>query len=190
MKSIPALTLLLGAALAAHAAGPLPNPGPNPAPADDDATLCTWDSPAGTHGRKCAVDVERIDRQAACHYDQTTAADMTDHPPMLISVSNAEHMVFNSSGNRSFRVRRLVPISATGANGQACPLHPFKHQFREEDFNFGGSFDSLVAKKRAIGCRYKLEVQFLTIDPGAPVATHDPHHRHLECRDPHLLIRN
>lgn len=192
MKSIPAV-ILLGAALAAHAAGPvpnpMPNPAPNPAPALDDATLCTWDSPAGTQGRKCAIDVERIDRHAACRYDQTTAPDMTDHPPMLISVSRAEHMAFSSSSNRSFRVRRLVPISATGAQGQACPKHPFKHQFREEDFTFGNGFDSLVAKKQAIGCRYKLEVQFLTIDPGAPVATHDPHRRHLECRDPHLQVQ-
>lgn len=188
MRSIPAF-ILVAAALAAHAATPNPAPNPAPAVAPDDATLCQWDFPAGTHGRKCAIDVERIDRQAACHYDQATAADMTDHPPMYISVSKAEHMVFASGSNRSFRVRRLVPISATGASGQACPKHPFRHQFREEDFNFSNSADSLVAKKAAIGCRYKLEVQFLTIDPDAPVATHDPQHRHLECRDPHLQVQ-
>jgi len=192
VRFVPAV-MLLGAALAAHAAGPAPNsptsPAANPAPAADDATLCQWDSPVGTHGRRCAIDVERVDRRAACHYDQATTPDMTDHPPMLFSVSRGEHMVFSSSRNRSFRVRRLVPITATGASGQACPKHPFKHEFHEEDFTFGDGYDSLVAKKAAIGCRYKLEVQFLTLDPDAPVATHDPHHRHLECRDPHLQVQ-
>ena len=189
MKAFPAV-FLLGTALAAYAATPAPKPAPpNPphAAAGDDATLCQWDSPAGTHGRKCAVDVEAIDRRYACDYTKATIPDMTDHPPMLISVSRAEHMVFTSSSGRSFRVRRLIPISG---NGSSCPQHPFNHEFDEGNFVFGSTADTTTGKTAAIGCKYKLEVQFLTVDPSAPVATHDPQHRHLECRDPHIQLVN
>jgi len=190
--NIAALALLVTAA-AARAAGPPPTPPPADSvqvcAADTDLeNLCKWDAPRGTRGRKCVLDVEHIERGRVCSYEKASAEEMTDHKPMCISASLAEHIVFRSSNGRTFRVRRLVPINKTNADGQACPAHPFRREFHEEDFNFGGDFDTMEPKSAAIGCRYKLEVQFMTEDPNAPVATHDPQHRHLECRDPHLGI--
>lgn len=194
--ALPALALFTAASLTAFAAPPTAAPSPkaqagvsrNCATESDPENLCQWDAPAGTHGRKCVLDVEKMDRKHACRYDLANSAMMSDHKPMCISAGLAEHIVFRSSNGRMYRVRRLVPINDTNDAGQACPKHPFRHEFHEEDFNFASSFDSQEAKSQAVGCFYKLEVQFMTIDPNAPVSTHDPQHRHLECRDPHLGI--
>jgi hypothetical protein len=191
---IAVLATLVVSALTVYASGPAaPKPAQSGAveicAGDTDAeNLCKWDAPAGTRGRKCVLDVERISRKDVCAYDHATAAEMTDHKPMCISAKMAEHIVFQSSNGRTFRVRRLVPINKTNASGQACPVHPFSREFHAEDFNFAPNFDTAEPKSEAIGCRYKLEVQFVTEDPHAPVATEDPQHRHLECRDPHLGI--
>jgi hypothetical protein len=192
-SSLGPAILLAAAVVAAHASGPAPAAAPSRAvqvcAGDNDAeNLCKWDAPPGTRGRKCVLDVEHISRKDVCAYDRDTAAEMTDHKPMCISAHMAEHIVFQSSNGRTFRVRRLVPINKTSDSGAACPAHPFKREFHAEDFNFAGTFDTTEPKLEAVGCRYKLEVQFLTIDPNAPVATFDPQHRHLECRDPHLGI--
>lgn len=197
MKAIlSALALLASASLTAFAAPP-PSPAPGAAAArasmncatvSDPENLCQWDAPPGTHGRKCVIDVEKMSRAHACRYDQASSPPMTDHKPMCISAKLAEHIVFRSSNGRTYRVRRLVPIEGTNAQGQACPAHPFIREFHEEDFNFGSSFDTQVAKKEAVGCFYKLEVQFMTVDPKAPIAPHDPQRRRLECRDPHLGV--
>ena len=193
-----ALALFTGASFTALAAPP-PSPAPAPkaaaerasmkcATVSDPENLCQWDAPPGTRGRKCVIDVEHMGRKHACRYDQASSAPMMDHKPMCISAGLAEHIVFRSSNGRMYRVRRFVPIRGANAQGQACPAHPFQREFHEEDFNFGSSFDTQMAKKEAVGCFYKLEVQFMSIDPNAPVATHDPKHRHLECRDPHLGV--
>jgi hypothetical protein len=194
--AFPAAIVLLAFACRVHAATP-----PAPAPAssavqacasDSDAeNLCTrWDSAAGSHGRGCHLDVERIDRKYGCRYDAASVAEMDDHKPMCFSAARAEHILFESSRSRQFRVRRLVRITETGANGQACPRDPFNQPFHEEDFHAAWDTpkDSLAPKASAIGCRYKLEVQWNAIDANSPEATYDPQHRHLECRDPHLQI--
>ncbi len=193
--TLSALALFTVASLTAFAAPPTPGPTPKriaspkaAPPQTDPENLCQWDGPAGTHGRKCVIDVERMDRKHVCHFDQATSADMMDHKPMCISAGLAEHIVFRSGNGRMYRVRRLVPINNTNADGQACPAHPFRREFHEEDFNFAGSYDTQEAKSQSVGCFYKLEVQFMTVDPNGPVATHDGQHRHLECRDPHLGI--
>jgi hypothetical protein len=201
--AIAAATLVFAAALAAHAAAPKPTPAPTPAAAPapppamsacaqptDAENLCSWDAAAGTHGRGCHLDVERVDKKYDCNYAQASVAQMSDHKPMCFSVQNAEHILFTSSRSRQFRVRRLVPITRTGANGQACPRDPFTQSFHEEEWGFDGRKDSLTPKASALGCQYKLEVQFNAIDPNAPAAPYDPQHRHLECRDPHLGITN
>lgn len=193
MKATISVLALLAASLGAHAAGPPPNPAPPSGveicAGDTDAeNLCTWDAPKGTHGRKCVLDVERIDRKTVCAYDHATAPEMTDHKPMCISAAMAEHIVFRSSHGRAYRVRRLIPINKTNAQGAACPAHPFRREFHAEDFNFGASFDTEEPKSNAIGCRYKLEVQFDAEDSTAPIAPNDPKRRRLECRDPHLGI--
>jgi hypothetical protein len=158
---------------------------------DTDAeNLCAWDSARGTHGRKCTLDVEKIDRKAVCRYGASAVADMTDHKPMCFSIKNAEHINFTSSKGRQFRVRRLVPITAKGWNGQACPKDPFGHSFDEHNLNFGGDVDSDVPRAAALGCKYKLEVQFHNEDPNAPAEPHDPGGHHYECRDPHLLLKS
>ncbi|HEX3662190.1 MAG TPA: hypothetical protein VHU89_12200 [Acidobacteriaceae bacterium] len=193
--TLPALALFAAASLTAFAASPTPSPkagsarvAQNCATVADAENLCTWDAPAGTRGRKCVIDVEKMSRKHACRYDLSSSVDMSDHKPMCISAGLAEHIVFRSSNGRMYRVRRLVPVNKTNGQGQACPAHPFRHEFHEEDFNFGSSFDTQEAKAGAIGCFYKLEVQFMTVDPNSPLATHDAQHRHLECRDPHLGI--
>lgn len=188
-----ALSSLLAASLGAYASGPAPasgrQNGVQVCAADSDVeNLCKWDAPPGTRGRKCVLDVEGMNRKDLCAYDKPNAAEMSDHKPMCISARQAEHIVFRSGKGREFRVRRLVPINQTNDAGGACPAHPFNREFHEEDFNFGANFDTTEPKMNAIGCRYKLEVQFLTVDPNSPVATHDPQHRRLECRDPHLGI--
>lgn len=194
MKPIAfALASLLVVPLASHASGPAPasasSSGVQLCAADTDAeNLCKWDAPPGTRGRKCVLDVEGMSRKDICAYDKPGAVEMSDHKPMCISAKQAEHIVFRSRNGREFRVRRLVPINKTNGAGGACPAHPFSREFHEEDFNFAGNFDTAEPKTEAIGCRYKLEVQFLTVDPNAPIATHDPQHRRLECRDPHLGI--
>lgn len=191
--TIAVLAACITAALAAHASGSAPAATHRRAvqicAADTDAeNLCKWDAPPGTRGRKCVLNVEHISRKDVCAYDHPTAAEMKDHKPMCISAKMAEHIVFQSSNGRTFRVRRLVPINKTNGQGQACPAHPFSREFHPEDFNFAGTFDTAEPKSEAIGCRYKLEVQFQTIDPNAPAASYDPQHRHLECRDPHLTV--
>ncbi|MFP5228964.1 MAG: hypothetical protein ACLGXA_15210 [Acidobacteriota bacterium] len=192
---IPVLLLapVLAFTLAAHAAAPAPAASGQSgvqvcAAATDPENLCRWDAPHGTHGRKCVFDVEKMSRKDVCAYDKATTAEMTDHKPMCISAAAAEHIVFLSSYGREFRVRRLVPINKTNAAGGVCPAHPFMREFHERDFTFGANFDTTEAKASAAGCRYKLEVQFMSVDPNAPIATHDPQHRRLECRDPHLQI--
>ena len=157
--------------------------------ADTDAeNLCSWDSARGTHGRKCTLDVEKIRRDHPCDFTKATVPDMTDHKPMCISIKDAEHIAFTSSRSRHFRVRRFVPITATGDHGQACPKDPFKTVFDEKNVSFGTAFDTLEPNAQAGGCKYKLEVQFSTIDPHGPAEPNDPHRRHYECRDPHLLL--
>lgn len=196
--TLPALALFTAASLTAFAAPP-PNPSPAPKAAADRASmncatmgdpedLCTWDAPRGTRGRKCVIDVEKMSRKHACSYTVAVSPALTDHKPMCISAGLAEHIVFRSSNGRMYRVRRLVPIEGSNARGQACPAHPFQREFHEEDFNFGSSFDTQVAKREAVGCFYKLEVQFMSVDPHAPISVHDPKHRRLECRDPHLGV--
>jgi hypothetical protein len=192
--TLSALVFFAAASLTTFAAPPNPIPSPKAqvgvsqkcATVGDPENLCTWDAPPGTRGRKCVIDVEKMSRKHACSYTVAASSQFMDHKPMCISVHLAEHIVFRSSNGRMYRVRRLVPIKGSNAQGQACPAHPFQREFHEEDFNFGSSFDTQQAKSEATGCFYKLEVQFLTVDPSAPVATHDPKHRRLECRDPHL----
>lgn len=200
------VSFLFAASLAVDAATPAPKPtaaptpAASPAPPDsscaqpgDAEDLCThWDGAPGSHARGCHLDVERIDRKYGCRYDAATVADMDDHKPMCFSAARAEHILFESSRSRQFRLRRLVRITATGANGQACPRDPFNQPFHEEDFRTGwdNPKDSLAPKASAIGCRYKLEVQWNAIDASSPSAIYDPQHRHLECRDPHLQISN
>jgi hypothetical protein len=187
--AIVSSAILIAAALVAHAAGPAPASSVQVCAADSDMeNLCKWNAPPGTRGRKCVLDVEHMSRKDVCTYDNPTAPEMTDHKPMCISAKMAEHIVFQSSHGRTFRVRRLVPINKTNNAGGACPAHPFSREFHAEDFNFGPTFDTAEPKAAAIGCRYKLEVQFLTVDPNAPVAKYDPQNRHLECRDPHLGV--
>jgi hypothetical protein len=191
---LAAPAVILAASLIAHASGPAPAGARLSAvqvcAADTDTeNLCKWDAPPGTRGRKCVIDVEHMSRKDVCAYDHASAAEMSDHKPMCISAKLAEHIVFQSSNGRTFRVRRLVPINTTNNAGGACPAHPFRREFHAEDFNFGPNFDTAEPKSEAVGCRYKLEVQFLTVDPNAPVAIHDPQHRRLECRDPHLGIQ-
>ncbi len=159
--------------------------------ADTDAeNLCAWDSPRGTHGRKCTLDVEKMRRTHPCDFTKASLADMTDHKPMCISIKDAEHIAFKSGRSRHFRVRRFVPITATGDHGQACPKDPFKTVFDPTHVSFGDAFDTLEPNPQASGCKYKLEVQFATIDPNSPAEPNDAHHRHYECRDPHLLLKS
>lgn len=158
--------------------------------ASDAENLCSWDGPAGTHGRRCTLDVERIRRDSACRFDKAAMEDMADHKPMCISIRDAEHIAFSSSHGRHFRVRRLVPITARGANGQLCPRDPFGTVFDPTKLNFTGAVDSQAAKTEAEGCKYKLEVQFETQDPKGPAEPNDGQHRHFECRDPHLLLKS
>lgn len=192
--SLFAPVFVVAAACLAHAATPPPAAAAAAsgvevcAGAADAENLCSWDKAPGTHGRKCTLDVERIDRKYSCNYGQSLAAEMSDHKPMCFSAKTAEHILFQSSRKRQFRVRRLVPITKTNAQGQACPRDPFAKTFHEEDFGFSGSWDSLSPKASAIGCRYKLEVQWNALDAGAPLAPFDPQRRHLECRDPHLTV--
>jgi len=155
----------------------------------DAENLCSWDSAAGTHGRKCALDVEHM-RRTACDYSKVSLPSISDHKAMCFSVGNAEHIAFNSSQGRNFRVRRLVPITHKNAHGQACPRDPFAKTFDPTDVNFGSAFDTLAPKSSALGCQYKLEVQFQTADPNAQPEPNDQQHRHFECRDPHLRITN
>lgn len=206
--ALSAAVALLATAFAVHAATPAPTPAAAPAPAatpapppppaacaqpSDAENLCTsWDGAAGSHGRKCHLDVERIDRKYGCDYTKATIAEMNDHKAMCFSSQRAEHIAFESSRSRQFRVRRLVPITDRGANGQLCPADPFNQPFHKEDFRtaWDNPKDSMAPKASAIGCRYKLEVQWNAIDAGAPTAPFDPQHRKLECRDPHLQITN
>ncbi len=155
----------------------------------DPENLCNWDSPAGTHGRKCNLDVENIPR-TPCTYGQSSIPAITDHKPMCFSVQNAEHIAFMSGQGRSFRVRRLVPITHKNASGLNCPRDPFATAFDPSHMAFGNGADSHGPQSSAIGCQYKLEVQFQTEDPNAPADPDDPSHRHYECRDPHLKIVN
>lgn len=188
--TILALVPLFTAALASYAAGPAATPPPQSGvqvcAADIDAeNLCKWDAPKGTPGRKCVLDVEHMSRKDVCAYGNATAPTMTDHKPMCISASKAEHIVFQSGNGRQFRVRRLVPMAN---NGGACPAHPFNHQFNEGDLTFGGNIDTTAPKAAASGCFYKLEIQFETIDSNAPKEPHDSKGRRFECRDPHLGV--
>lgn len=153
----------------------------------DAENLCAWDSAKGTHGRKCTLDVEKIER-TACKYGEARTSDRPDHKPMCFSIHDAEHIVFTSGRHRRFRVRRFVPITATGANGQACPKDPFGTSFDEHKLNFSNTFDSAAAKAESEGCKYKLEVQFHDLDPHAPLEPHDRKGRHFECRDPHIKV--
>jgi len=153
----------------------------------DAENLCAWDGAKGTHGRKCTLDVEKIER-TACKYGEASTADRPDHKPMCFSIHDAEHIVFQSGRHRRFRVRRFVPITATGANGQACPKDPFGTSFDEHKLNFSNTFDSAAAKAESEGCKYKLEVQFHDLDPNAPLEPHDRKGRRFECRDPHIKV--
>lgn len=192
--TLSVLALFTAASMTAFAAPPTPPPtgqvgvSQKCATVGDPENLCQWDAAPGTRGRKCIIDVEHMSRKRACHYEASMSSDMMDHKPMCISAGLAEHIVFRSSNGRMYRVRRLVPINKTNAQGQACPAHPFRREFHEEDFNFGNSYDTQEAKSQSVGCFYKLEVQFMTVDPNSPIANHDPQHRHLECRDPHLGV--
>jgi hypothetical protein len=183
---IVTVAIMLAGSLAAHAAAPAPGQADQNsvqacAQQGDKKNLCNW------NGRTCALDVEKMDNEA-CHYDQSTVVDMdSDHKPMCFSVSRKHHIVFNSSQNRSFRVRRLVPITATNPQGQPCPAHPFGHHFDPNQIQFSGSADSQTPVRAAVGCKYKLEVQFQHEDPSFPRES-DGHH--YECRDPHLRIVN
>lgn len=190
-----AVAIAIAASLTAYAAGPAPGTTTSPSvmacAGDGDAeNLCNWDSAAGTHGRKCTLDVERIDRKTACNYDQGSLPSISDHKPMCFSVRNAEHIAFSSGQGRSFRVRRLIPISQKNAHGRACPKDPFTTTFDPKNMNFGASFDSATPKSSALGCQYKLEVQFRTEDASAPPEPNDPDGHHYECRDPHLKVTN
>jgi hypothetical protein len=160
------------------------------ASASDAENLCSWDAAAGVNGRKCTLDVERLDRKHGCNYGPPTTPPLTDHKPMCFSVSNAEHIAFMSGQGRHFRVRRLIPITHKNAKGQPCPRDPFVTAFDSTKLNFGQSFDSASPKSSALGCQYKLEVQFETLDASAPAEPNDPDHRHFECRDPHLKVMN
>jgi hypothetical protein len=148
----------------------------------DKENLCKW------NGTACHLNVEKMDRTHACQYDQSTASDYTNHKPMCFSVAKHHHILFNSNRNRPFRIRRFVPITATNANGQACPVDPFGHHFDTDPGKnpFGGAIDSQTARASAVGCKYKLEVEFKDTDPKAPSDADGVHH---ECRDPHLLVQ-
>jgi hypothetical protein len=153
----------------------------------DSENLCTWDAEKGTHGRKCTLDVEKIER-TVCKYEEASTADRPDHKPMCFSIHDAEHIVFKSGKQRVFRVRRFVPITARGTNGQACPKDPFGTSFDEHNVTFDSMFDSAAARAEAEGCKYKLEVQFHDLDSNAAREPHDKKGRHFECRDPHIKI--
>lgn len=154
----------------------------------DHENLCSWNSAAGTHGRKCSLDVERMDGKARCDYNSPTVTEPNDHRPMCFSVSNAEHIAFSSSQGRKFRVRRFVPITKTNPQGQPCPADPFNTPFDPHNVAFGNSFDTMVPKAAAVGCSYKLEVQFQNQDPNAPPEIFDSQQHRYECRDPHLMV--
>lgn len=180
------VAIILASGLVARAAAPAPAQADNDsvqgcAHEGDKGNLCKW------NGSACNLDVEQMDSEP-CHYDQSTVDDMdSDHKPMCFSVSQKHHIIFDSSQKRSFRVRRLVPITATNPQGQPCPAHPFGHHFDPHQIQFGNSVDSQAPVQDAVGCKYKLEVQFQHEDPSFP-AESDGHH--YECRDPHLRITN
>lgn len=181
-----AVAILLASSFSAFAEAPA---GSKAAPSSancasigDPGNVCTkW------NGTACAVDVEKMPSQR-CDYNQASTADMDgDHKPMCYSVGQQQHMIFSSSRSRKFRVRRLVPITATNAKGQPCPPDPFRQAFDPHNIQFGDNADSLAPKAAAIGCKYKLEVQFSDIDNNAPP---EQDGKHYECRDPHLGIVN
>lgn len=199
MKVAPAaLALFAAASLAAQTTTSSPahphagaNRGAQVCAGGSDAeNYCAWDSAAGTHGRKCTLDVEKIRNDHPCDFTKPSMADMADHKPMCISIQQAEHITFSSGKGRQFRVRRLVPITARNFYGKACPKDPFQRAFDEHDLTFAGSVDTDVPKASARGCKYKLEVQFHDEDANAPAEPNDPGHHHYECRDPHLLVKS
>lgn len=182
--TVLAVAPLLTATFALLASGPgtalAQSSGPACAGAHDTENLCSWDGPH----QKCTLDVERIPRDA-CAYGNPTTPNITGHKPMCFSVQQAQHIVFQSSSGRQFRVRRLVPIAS---NSNSCPQQPFNHTFNESDLTFSGGSDTTLPKASAIGCFYKLEIQFSTLDSNAPQEPHDSNKRRFECRDPHLGV--
>lgn len=195
MKAIlPVCALSLLASFTAFAASPSPAPkGGQDVPqacdnTGDHSKYCKWKGGNfGTPGRECDIDVETID-QDPCDFQSNTAHEMADHTPICISSKLGEHIVFNSTKGRTYRIRRLVPLDT---NAASCPAQPFAQVFDEKDFDkVGTTFDTKAANQSAVGCFYKLEVQFRTIDPNGPHDPHDPQSgRKLECRDPHLGVK-
>jgi hypothetical protein len=151
--------------------------------------LCRWSASTGTAGRVCRFDVEAMDQKEACHFEATVLSEPDDHPPICISATNKEHIVFHSSKKRNFRVRRMVRMNERNAAGQLCPEHPFRRHFEPAELkNFGTEHDTDVVDAAPEGCMYKFEVQFHKVDRNAPEESYDPQHTRYECRDPHIKI--
>jgi hypothetical protein len=151
--------------------------------------LCHWSAAAGTAGRVCQLDVEAMDKKEICHFEASVLVEPDDHPPICISAANQEHIVFHSSKKRTFRVRRMVRLNEKNANGETCPLHPFRHHFEPAELtNFNTEHDTDVVDAAPEGCMYKFEVQFQNVDRNAPPESFDPQHTRYECRDPHIKI--
>lgn len=194
MKAIhPVFALSLVAFPAAWAAPPATGSGAGQAVSQtcddtgDHSQYCHWNGSWGTDGRECDIDVESIDRDA-CDFDASTASEsaMANHAPICISSGKHEHIVFTSGQGRQYRIRRLIPFPDNGAN---CPDQPFGAKFDPKNFTFGATVDTKAAGSGAVGCFYKLEVQFMTDDAnGPPDPNSNPPGRKLECRDPHLGI--
>ena len=172
---ITVLTFMLAAALAAHAGRPSSPPQACAAPGQA-AYLCHW------NGTQCNLDVESVDpaQTHPCNYGASTAAAETDHLPICFSASAAQHIAFSSSRSRSFRVRRLVPITA------GCPRDPFAHSF-DTSGGYGSSFDSGAAQAGAVNCQYKMEIEFHDLDNSGHSPPDGDGQKH-ECHDPHLQI--
>jgi hypothetical protein len=152
--------------------------------------LCRWSASAGSVGRVCHLDVERIDQKEACHFEATYLEEPDDHPPICISAGKQEHIAFESSKKRPFRVRRLVRINEKNENGQVCPEHPFRRHFNASELNFQGNKDTDVVDSAPDGCMYKFEVQFRDLDRNGPEEQFDQKRTRFECRDPHIKIVN
>jgi len=168
-------TLLLSAALAAHA-GPPSSPPQACAAAGQGELNCTW------NGNQCKLDVETVDptQKHPCNYGQSAAAAETDHLPVCFSASAGHHIAFSSSRSRSFRVRRFVPITS------GCPASPFANSFGPGG-GYGNSFDSGAAQKAAVNCQYKMEIEFTATDNSGNSPQDNDGKKH-ECHDPHLQI--
>lgn len=158
----------------------------------DPGNLCKWTGAPGSSNRQCNLDVETLPREM-CDYVNPPRHPFS-HKPLCVSPDRQEHIVFTSSLNRSFRIRRFISLNSTAASGHVCPAQPFVQQFDLANVHFNdtavdtGPVDPVNGSIK--GCFYKFEVQFQTVDPSAPSEPNDPGHGHYECRDPHFKVGN